>query len=236
MPVQGGRMEFNMKDLFQSPLFGIVLCIVCFEVGLWVNKKLKTPLANPLLIAIAMVIIILNVFHIPLEDFQQGGDVISLFLAPATAVLALSIYSQLEVLKKNFLPALVGCTVGSLASMFSAFWLCQLFQLDDSLVQAMIPKSVTTPIAMGISEQHGGLVPVTVAAVIVTGILGAIAAPWLVKLFHVKNKAAAGLAIGTCSHAVGTSKALQMGEIEGAMSSIAMGFSGIITVILSLFY
>ncbi len=228
-------MEQMIKAVTSSPLFGIVLCIAAFELGVWLQKKLKTPLCHPLLIAVALIIAVLNVFHISFEDFNEGGRLVSLFLAPATAVLALSVYSQLAVLKKHFLPILAGCLAGALASMASAVGLCRLFGLDDALAMSMLPKSVTTPIAMGVSEAHGGIVPVTVAAVIVTGVLGAVAAPALIRLFRVKDPVEAGVAIGACSHAVGTTKAIELGEIQGAMSSIAIGVSGLITVLISLF-
>lgn len=224
-----------MDAITSSPLFGIVLCIFTFELGVWLNKKLKTPICNPLLVAIALIIAILQVFKIPLENFMAGGDIISLFLAPATAVLALSIYSQLEILKKHFLPILLGCLAGAVVSMTSAAGLCIAFGLDKSLTAAMIPKSVTTPIAMEISRQHGGLVAVTVAAVIFTGILGAILSPLLIKIFRISHPVAQGVAIGASSHAVGTTKAVELGEIQGAMSGISIGASGIITVLLSLF-
>ena len=224
-----------MNNILSSPLFGIVLCVAAFVLGVAINQKVKSPIANPLLIAIALVIIVLKVFNISLKDFDIGGDIITMFLAPATVVLALSIYKQKEILKKHFLPILIGCLAGSLTSMISAFLLCKAFHLDNKLTASMIPKSVTTPIAMEISRQGGGIVPVTVAAVIITGILGAILSPLLIKIFRVNNPVAAGVAIGACSHAVGTSKAIELGEIEGAMSGLSLCISGIITVILSLF-
>ncbi|MBC5646858.1 LrgB family protein [Christensenella tenuis] len=220
-----------MNDFVTSPFFGIVLCIGTYAVGLWINRKTKSPLANPLMIAIALVIVILSVFHIPLEDFNQGGDLIAFFLIPATAALALSIYRQVWLLKRNFLPIIIGSAVGSLVSMGSVYGLCRLFRLDDVLTQSLIPKSVTTPIAMDLSIQLGGEPSITVAAVVVTGIVGAIFAPSLIRLFRVDNSIAAGVAIGTCSHALGTTKALEIGEVEGAMSGIAIGVSGILTVL-----
>lgn len=225
-----------MISLTASPLFGIVLCIFTFEIGLWINRMTKSPLANPLLIAILLCITVLQVFGIPLENFNQGGNIIAMFLAPATASLALNIYGQIQALKKNLLPVFAGTLVGSLVSVGSVTALCKLFGLSDALTAAMQPKSVTTPIAMEISKQHGGLVPVTVAAVIITGIMGAILAPVFLKIFRVKNPVEAGIAIGTCSHALGTSKALEIGELEGAMSGIAIGVAGLITVILSMFW
>lgn len=224
-----------MSEIYASPLFGIVLCIFSFEIGLWINRKTRSPLANPLLIAIAICIAVLQGFAIPLESFQQGGQIISMFLAPATAALALSIYSQWEVLKKNFLPILAGTLTGSLTSIVSVLVLCKLFGLSDELTASMISKSVTTPIAMEISKQQGGIVSITVAAVIVTGIIGAVIAPALIKLFRVKNPVEAGIAIGTCSHALGTTKALELGEVQGAMSGIAIGVAGMITVLLTMF-
>ncbi len=224
-----------MTEWFGSPLFGIVLCIGAYMLGIWINRKLKTPLANPLLIAIVLIILILEVFHIPVECFNQGGDIVSLFLAPATAALALQIYRQMDVLKKALLPVLIGSAVGSITSMGSVYLMCRLFRLDEKLTMSMLPKSVTTPIAMELSEQGGGIVPVTVAAVLVTGIIGAIAAPFFIKLFRVKSPVVAGVAIGACSHALGTTKALELGETEGAMSGIAIGTCGLFTVLFAVF-
>lgn len=228
-----------MSEIFQtitsSPMFGVSLCIVTFAAGVALNKKLRSPIVNPLLIAIGLTIAVLEVFHIPLENFDEGGDFISMFLGPATAALALSIYRQLELLRKNFLPILLGCLAGCVTSMGSVFLLCRLFRLDDALTASLLPKSVTTPIAMEISEQAGGIVPITVAMVVITGILGAVAAPLLIRVFRVKNPIAAGVGLGAASHAVGTSKALELGEVQGAMSGISLSISGILTVLISLF-
>lgn len=220
-----------MNDFVASPFFGIVLCIGTYSMGLWINRKTKSPIANPLLIAIVLTILILSTFHIPLEDFNRGGNLIAFFLIPATAALALSIYRQVWLLKRNFFPVIIGSAVGSLVSMGSVYGLCRLFRLDEVLIHSLIPKSVTTPIAMDLSIQLGGEPSITVAAVVVTGIVGAIFAPALIKLFRVNNSIAAGVAIGTSSHALGTAKALEIGEVEGAMSGIAIGVSGILTVL-----
>ncbi|BCN29821.1 LrgB family protein [Anaeromicropila herbilytica] len=223
-----------MNELTSSPLFGIVLCIFTFELGIYINKKVKTPIANPLLIAIAFVIVILKAFHIPLDKFNVGGDIIAMFLGPATAVLALSIYNQIDILKKNFIPIFIGCLVGAITSMTSSYLLSKAFRLDEVIARSMIPKSVTTPIAMEVSKSLSGIVPVTVAVVIVTGIIGCVFSPLLIKLFRIKDPVAKGVAIGASSHALGTSKAIELGEIEGAMSGIAIGISGLITVFLSM--
>ncbi|MBO5196917.1 MAG: LrgB family protein [Lachnospiraceae bacterium] len=221
-------------EIVSNPLFGVVLSILTFWFAKWIGGKLKWSVLNPLLLAIIFCIVILKVFQIPLESYQVGGDMISMFLGPATAVLAYSIYRQFALLKKYLIPVVCGCLAGSITSMLSAWILCDLFGLDESLKASMLPKSVTTPIAIGISEQLGGIPSVTVAIVIVTGILGSVLCPVLLKIFRIQNSIAAGIAIGTCSHAVGTTKAVELGEVEGAMSGIAIGVSGILTVLLSL--
>ena len=224
-----------MMQFTDSYLFGIVLSIAAFMLGVWLNRKTKLPLFNPLLIAVMLIVAVLLLFGIPLDNFRKGAQFISVFLAPATASLAVSIYNQRKILGQYFAPVVIGCFAGSVASMVSAYLLCKAFGLEDALVATMLPKSVTTPIAMGICEGLGGIVPVTVAAVILTGIVGAMTAPLMVKLFRVKGPIAQGVAIGTCSHAIGTTKAMEMGELQGAMSSIAIGVAGLITVVLSLF-
>ena len=224
-----------MAELFASPFFGISLSVIAFWVGVRIQKKTGLVLCNPLLIAIVLVSAVLLVCRIPYESYNQGGAIINMFLAPATACLAVSIYTQINLLKENWLPILVGCTAGSITSMGSIYLMCRLFRLDEAVSASLIPKSVTTHIAVSISENLGGIQAITVVAVIITGILGSILAPVLIKLFRVKDPVAAGLAIGACSHAVGTSKALELGETEGAMSGLAIGICGILTVIFSLF-
>ncbi len=223
-----------MEALYTSPYFGVALSVIMFGIGVKLQQKTKSALCNPLIIAIVLVIGVLLVFRIPYDSYNVGGEIINMFLAPATACLAVSIYTKLSILKKYWLPIIVGCIAGSLASMLSVYGMCRLFGLDQSLTMSMIPKSVTTPIAISVAQAHGGVVPVTVVAVIFTGILGSITAPLLIKLFRVSDSVAAGLAIGACSHAVGTSKALQIGEVEGAMSGLAIGICGIVTVLFSM--
>ena len=224
-----------MAELFASPFFGISLSVIAFWVGIRIQKKTGLVLCNPLLIAIVLVSAVLLVCRIPYASYNQGGAIINMFLAPATACLAVSIYTQINLLRENWLPILVGCTAGSITSMGSIYLMCRLFRLDEAVSASLIPKSVTTPIAVSISENLGGIQAITVVAVILTGILGSILAPVLIKTFRVKDPVAAGLAIGACSHAVGTSRALELGETEGAMSGLSIGICGILTVVFSLF-
>ena len=192
-----------MRELCNSEYFGVALSVIAFWIGVKIQKKTKSPICNPLIIAIVLIVGVLEIFHISYDAYDVGGAIINMFLAPATACLAVAIYSKLDILKKYWLPILVGCVVGS-------------------------------PIAVSISEGNGGVVPITVVAVIFTGILGSILAPYLIKIFHVNDSIAAGLAIGSCSHAVGTSKAIEIGEVEGAMSGLAIGICGIVTVLISM--
>ena len=224
-----------MSELFASPFFGIALSIVAFSIGVWIQKKTGLVICNPLIIAIVLVSGVLLLFKIPYESYNEGGSIINMFLAPATSCLAVSVYTRMELLKKNWLPILAGCVAGSLTSMGSVFFLCRLFGLDEAMTYSLVPKSVTTPIAVGIAESHEGISSITVAAVILTGIMGSILAPFLIRIFRVKDSMTAGLAIGACSHAVGTSKAIEIGETEGAMSGLAIGICGIVTVVFSMF-
>ncbi len=224
-----------MEALYTSPYFGVALSVIAFGAGVRIQQKTKSALCNPLIIAIVLIIGVLLVFKIPYDSYNKGGEIINMFLAPATACLAVSIYTKLSILKKYWLPIIVGCIAGSLASMASVYGMCRLFRLDQSLTMSMLPKSVTTPIAVSVAQAHGGVVPVTVVAVIFTGILGSIAAPLFIRIFKVSDSVAAGLAIGACSHAVGTSKAIEIGEVEGAMSGLAIGICGVVTVLFSMF-
>lgn len=218
-----------------NPLFGVTISAAAYIFGVGVNKKLKTPLANPILIADILIITFLLVFKIPYENYSSGGAFIELFLAPATAALAVKIYRQINELKENWLPLLFGTAVGSFASIVCVVALCRLFNLDETLTVSLFPKSVTTAIAVPICQSYGGIPSVTVIALVFTGILGAMFSPILIKVFRINNSVAAGTAIGTASHALGTTKALEIGDVEGAMSGIAIGMAGLITTIYSIF-
>jgi predicted murein hydrolase (TIGR00659 family) len=173
----------------------------------------------------------LLIFNIDIDAYNIGGSFINMFLGPATVILAVPLYRQLENLKKNAVPILVGVFLGSTVSVISVICLSLLFKLNEKVLLSLIPKSITTPIGIGLSSQLGGLVPVTVLAILITGITGAVFAPNICRLFKIKSSVAIGVAIGTSSHALGTTKALQLGETEGAMSGLSIGIAGIMTVI-----
>lgn len=221
-----------MDILTDNLLFGITLSLISFEIGLYIYKKTKIAILNPLLIAIFLVIIFMLLFNIEIEAFNKGGDFINMFLGPATVVLALPLYKQISLFKKHFLAIIVGIFIGSSVSILSVIFIGKLFNLDNSIILSLIPKSVTTPIGIEISNSIGGITSVTVLSIVISGIIGAVIGPTVCRIFKIKNNISLGIALGTASHAVGTSKALEIGETEGAMSSLSIGIAGIITVFL----
>lgn len=221
-------------DIFTNNIFfGLFVSLIAFEVGLIIYRKTKLPLFNPLLIAIIIVVGFLKLFNIDFDTYNESGKFINMFLGPATIVLAVPLYKQFELLKKNFLPILLGITIGSLVGILSIISISIFLKLDNLITISLLSKSVTTPIGIEITNQLGGLAPVTVLAIILSGIVGAIIAPPVCKVFKITNPVAIGVGIGTSSHAVGTSKAFEMGETEGAMSSLSIGIAGVITVFLA---
>ena len=224
-----------LKTLASTPMFGLTLSVLAFCFGRWVQKKTKFILCNPLLIAVACIIIFLSVTGIPYSDFAKGGDIINMMLGPVTAVLALNIYNQRKVLGQYFLPVLIGCLAGSAISLFGVLGLCKLMNLDEVMTMSMMPKSCTSAIAIAIAESHGGLAGIASAGVLAAGLTGAVFSPLFIKLFRIKDPVAQGLGIGACSHALGTTKDMELGQIQGAMSNIAICICGIISSILALF-
>ena len=224
-----------MHEAFASPIFGIALTLLAYLLGSYVHKKTGVVVLNAVIVGALTVVAVLLVFGISFEEFSAGGDLFTMLLTPATACMAVNIYDKRELLKKHWLPILVGCVTGVVSSVGSVWLMCRLFGLSPVLTHSLLPKSVTTAIAMALSEARGGIPSITVAAVTVTGQLGFMIAPFLVRLFRVKNPVAAGLGIGACSHAMGTSKALELGETEGAMASLSMGLCGLITSLMVLF-
>lgn len=224
-----------LETVTQSPIFGIVLTVAAYGVGLWIQKKTGWTVCNPLVIAAALIICVLVALGIPLENYEFGGDVIAMLIVPATAVLAIGVYENMKILRRYAIPILVGCVVGSATSVFCVLGLCRLFSLDTMLTASLMPKSVTTAIAMDLAEANGGVASLAALAVIFTGVVGAILAPSFSKWFHVEDPLAQGIAIGACSHALGTARALEMGEVQGAMSGLALSVCGVLTVILSFF-
>ncbi len=225
-------MEAVNSVITCSATVGVVLSIIMYGFGVWLRDKTKIDALNPLLISIASIIVFLLVFHVDYENYKQSAQYLSYLLTPATVALAIPLYKQLEILKKNIKAILIGV----LTSLGSVLLLSKLFGLDHSTYVTLLPKSITTAIGMGISHELGGYVTISVAVIIITGILGNVIAVSFCRLLRIKSPVSRGLAIGTASHAIGTAKAMTMGEIEGAMSSLAIVVSGLMTVILASFF
>lgn len=222
-----------MNELFsESVFFGIFITIGAYQLGRLIQNKCKLSLLNPLLIATVLIIAVLLVFKIDYSVFEAGSRYISIFLTPVTVCLALPLYRQIKVLTQNIWAVLIGILSGCLAHILVLIGMAVLFQLDKTLLYSLLPKSITTPIAIGISAEIGGLQVITIVAVVIAGISGAAIGPALLKLFHIKEPIAQGLGLGASSHAVGTSKAMEIGEIQGAMGSLAIVVNGVMTVII----
>lgn len=222
-----------MNHVINSPVFGVLISIMAYEIGDLLKEKLKAPIFNPLLIAIIILIIFLSKFNIKYDDYNNGGQVISFFLAPATIALALPLYKKFSLFKKNALPIMVGILCGAIFGIVSVIVLAKLFDFPVELTKSLIPKSITTPIGMALANQLGGIPSIAVVAIIITGILGSIIGPFLYKILNMNDKVAMGIAMGSAAHAVGTAKAMEIGETEGAMSSLTIAISVIITVIIA---
>lgn len=219
-----------MNDIISHAMFGIIISLFAFELGLFLQKKTKLLIMNPLLIAIIIIMTFLQVFHISLEDYQIGGNIISLFLGPATVVLAVPLYQQIVNLKRYVIPILIGICSGIITSLVSTIVLCICFQLNKEMIASLLPKSITTPIGIEVSSQLQGIPAITVLAILITGIIGAVLADMIFKVFHIQHPIAKGISLGTSAHAIGTTKALSLGKVEAAMSSLSIGVAGLLTV------
>lgn len=222
--------------LENSVFFGVFISIITYEIGVLIKKKLKLAIFNPLLISIALIIVFLLVFHMDYNVYESGAQYLSYFLTPATVALAVPLYEQIKPLKKNWKAIVAGILSGALTSALCVLVVALLFQLDHKQYVTLLPKSITTAIGMGLSEELGGIVTITVAVIVVTGVIGNMFAESICKLFHITDPVAKGIGIGSASHAMGTAKAMEMGEIEGAMSSLSIAVSGLLTVVVSIIF
>ncbi len=221
-----------MNNFFiDSAYFGIMISLVSYGVGWILNKKTGKAIFNPLLISIILTIIVLAVGHIDYDVYYSGAKYLNWLLTPATVCLAIPLYEKIDVLKSNWKAIAAGIISGVLASLVFVLAISAIFGLTHAEYVTFLPKSITTAIGMGVTEELGGYTDLTAAVIIVTGILGNLLAPVLCKLFRITEPVAKGIAIGTSSHAMGTAKAMEMGEVEGAMSSLSIAIAGLLTVV-----
>ena len=213
-----------------SAFLGVSLSLLSYALGAFLKRKFKLAFFNPLLISIAVTIVVLLVSKTDYETYNSGAKYLSWLLTPATVCLAIPLYEQLQLLKNNWKAVTFGILSGVLTSLLTVFVLSKILGLSHQHYVTLLPKSITTAIGMGVAEELGGYVTITVAVIIITGVLGNIFGELICKIFHITEPVSKGLALGTASHAIGTAKAMEMGEVEGAMSSLSIAVAGILTV------
>ena len=221
-----------MEQILNTQLFGLLTIIVFYNIGLFIQKKAKNPLCNGLLIAMILIILFLKVTKIPYENFKIGADIINFLLGPATIVLAVPLYRQFHLFKKYTKEILVGILTGVFISFACVVIICKIANADSQIIYSILPKSITTPMGISLSNILGGIESITVVCIILTGISGNMMGETVLKIGGIKHPISKGIALGTAAHAVGTSKALELGEVEGAMSSLSIGVAGFLTVVL----
>ena len=226
-----------MNHFFEESMFaGVALSLLAYALGVVLKKKFKLGIFNPLLISIAATILVIVFGKVDYEVYHEGAKYLSYLLTPATVCLAIPLYEQWELLKKNVKAVIAGLVTGTITSLTTVFVLALICRLSHEEYVTLLPKSITTAIGMGVSEELGRYVAITVAVIIITGVLGNMLGETICKVFRITEPISKGLAMGASSHAIGTAKAMEMGEIEGAMSSLAIAVSGILTVLLSSIY
>jgi len=218
---------------FSDPLFGVAITFLTFELGVYLNKRTGLEIMNPLLISILLIIALIKGLHIDLGDYQKGGSLITFFIKPATVALAIPLYKHFDLLIKHFKSVIIGVLSGVLTSFASLTLLTKWLVLPEHIIISSMGRNITTPIGMELTKQLGGIVPITVAMIFFTGIYGSLVGPWVLKFFRIRHRTAMGIALGTASHVVGTSKAITLGEDIGAMSAVAIPIAGIMTVLLA---
>lgn len=225
------RVEAFFNNLSATMFFGATLTLICFSIGLIVQKKFKLKILNPIIISMAMIIVFLKVTGISYDAYNNGAQLISIFLTPATVCLAVPLYEKLQLLKDNFLAVMGGIVAGVAANLLTIWGVCVAWNLDKTIFATMAPKSITTAIGMVLSEETGGVVNITVAMIVITGNTGYLLAETIIRIFKIKSPVAKGIAIGSSAHVLGTSKAVELGDVEGAMSGLAVAVAGIVTVV-----
>lgn len=222
-----------MNDIFRSSVyFGLVISLLAYYLGIKLKNKTKLTFCNPLLVASILIIALLLFLNIDYNTFNEGAKYLTYLLTPATICLALPLYREVKILKENLGIILVALVAGCITCFVVIGGMALFWQMERTLCLSLLPKSITTAIAIGLTEEIGGISGITVAAVVITGIFAAMMANIIFKWLHIDHPIAQGLALGASGHAIGTSKALELGEIQGAMSSLAIVVTGIITVVI----
>ena len=224
-------MEANVFE--SSIYFGVLLSLGSYGIGMWLKRLTGWGFMNPLFVSIVLVIAILQLMGIDYDHYNQGADIITYLLTPSTICLAVPLHEQMQLLKHNMKAVMVGIVTGVLSSVVCILLLAMLMQLDHTSYVTFLPKSITTAIGIGVATELGGRVPIAVAVIILTGILGSIVAEKWLALLRITHPVARGIALGSSAHAIGTAKAMEMGAVEGSMSSLSIVVCGVCTVVLA---
>ncbi len=223
-----------MTEFMQNSAYaGVTISLISYAIGAKLKRKFGFGFFNPLLISIIVTILVLIGSHVDYETYNEGAKYLSWLLTPATVCLAIPLYEEWELLKKNASAVMLGVTAGVLTSLVTVFILARLMGLNHANYVTLLPKSITTAIGMGVSEELGGYVTITVAVIVITGVLGNIFGELICKIFRIHEPISKGLAFGTAAHAIGTAKAMELGDVEGAMSSLSIAVAGVLTVVLA---
>ena len=227
-----GEMEQIIQNLFQYDVFVLVLVVGIYLLSIKLHLKIRFPLLNPVLITILVLIGLLIILDVPYATFKKSSQMINFLLGPSVVALGYILHKQIHYLKGNVVSVLTSITVGAVVGIASILLIGKLFGADQTLIASLAPKSVTTPIAMALSESNGGIPALTAVVVVVAGVMGSIIAPPIMNWLGIKSPIAKGIALGASSHGVGTATAIHMGAIEGALSGLAIGIMGTITSLL----
>ena len=223
-----------MAEFMQNSAYaGVTISLISYAVGAKLKRKFGFGFLNPLLISIIVTILVLVGCNVSYETYNQGAKYLSWLLTTATVCLAIPLYEEFELLKNNAKAVLLGVLAGVITSLVTVFVLAKMMGLSHANYVTLLPKSITTAIGMGVSEELGGYVTITVAVIVITGVLGNIFGELICKIFRIKEPISKGLALGTAAHAIGTAKAMELGDVEGAMSSLSIAVAGVITVVLA---
>lgn len=218
-------------NIFATQNFGIFLTVITFVIGYEIQTKLKLKFLSPMVTSAVLIIAILLIFKIPYSNYKNGADILTYFVAPATVVLAVPLYKNIEAVKKYFIAIFIGCLIGITVGILVGVFLCNIFGINKEIILSMLPKSVTSAIGYEISKKIGAITEITMVFIVICGIIGYSTGKILFKIFKINNKVAKGVALGSCSHVLGTAKAMELGELEGAISTVSISISGVLAVV-----
>ena len=221
-----------MELMINSPLFGIFLTVITFIIGYEIQTKLGLKFLSPMVTSSVLIIAVLLIFKIPYVNYKEGADILTFFVAPATVVLAIPLYKNLDIIKKYFIPIFLGCLIGISVGAITAIILCNIFGINREILLSMLPKSVTSAIGYEISKKIGEIIEISMVFIVICGIIGYSVGELIFKIFKIDDKIARGVALGSCSHVLGTAKAMELGEVEGSISTVSISISGVLAVIL----